>query len=166
MVVAPYATALAAMVDAKASLHNFARLEQVGARGEYGFYEALDFTRSRLPEKAGVALVRAYMAHHHGMTIVSLGNVVHGGLTQDRFHAHPMIQAAELLLQERTPRAVAVTRPRVEEVHFAAHVRDLVPPALRRFESPHDISPRTHLLSNGRYVVMMTAAGFRFQSVE
>ena len=161
VVVAPYATALAAMVDPRAAIDNIARLEEVGARGAYGFYEALDFTPSRLPEDEQVAVVRAYMAHHQGMTIVSLGNVVHRGLTRRRFHAHPMIQASELLLQERTPRAVAVTRPRGEEV-LAAHVRDLVLPTLRRFESPHDIPPRTHLLSNGRYLVMVTAAGSGF----
>ncbi|OLD65682.1 MAG: hypothetical protein AUI47_01570 [Acidobacteria bacterium 13_1_40CM_2_68_5] len=162
VVVAPYATALAAMVDPRAALDNFARLEEAGARGPYGFYDALDYTPSRLPEKARVAVVRAYMAHHQGMTLVSMGNVVHDGATQRRFHSHPMVQAAELLLQERTPRSVAVTRPRGEEVLEAAHVRDLVPPTLRRFESPHDITPRTHLLSNGRYTVMITAAGSGF----
>ena len=162
VVVAPYATALAAMVDPRAALNNFARLEEAGARGVYGFYEALDYTPSRLPEQARVAVVRAYMAHHQGMTLVSLGNVVHDGLTRRRFHAHPLVQAAELLLQERTPRAVAVARPRGEEVREAALVRDLVPATLRRFESPHDITPRTHLLSNGRYTVMVTAAGSGF----
>jgi cyclic beta-1,2-glucan synthetase len=162
VVVAPYATALAAMVDPKAAIDNLAHLEEVGARGTYGFYEALDFTPSRLPEDDQLAVVRAYMAHHQGMTIVSLGNVVHQGLTRRCFHAHPMIQASELLLQERTPRAVAVTRPRGEEVEVAAQVRDLVPPTLRRFESPHDVPPRTHLLSNGRYLVMVTAAGGGF----
>jgi cyclic beta-1,2-glucan synthetase len=162
VVVAPYATALAAMVNPKAAIANIVRLEAAGAKGPYGFYEALDFTPSRLPEKAKSAVVRAYMAHHHGMTIVSLGNVVHDGLTQRRFHAHPMVQAAELLLQERTPRSVAVARPRGEEVEAAAHVRDLIPPILRHFESPHDIPPRTHVLSNGRYVVMVTAAGSGF----
>jgi cyclic beta-1,2-glucan synthetase len=162
VVVAPYASALAAMVDARAVVDNFAHLERVGARGTYGFYEALDFTPSRLPEDELVAVVQAYMAHHQGMTIVSLGNVVHSGLTRRRFHSHPTIQAAELLLQERTPRSVAVTRPRGEEVQVAAHVRDLIPPTLRRFESPHDISPRTHVLSNGRYMVMVTAAGSGF----
>jgi cyclic beta-1,2-glucan synthetase len=162
VVVAPYATALAAMVDPKAAVANVPRLDAAGARGAYGFYEALDYTPSRLPEDERVAVVRAYMAHHQGMTIVALGNVLHDGLTQRRFHAHPMIRAAELLLQERTPRGVAVTRPRGEEVHVAVHVRDLVPPTLRRFESPHDIPPRTHLLSNGRYSVMVTAAGSGF----
>jgi cyclic beta-1,2-glucan synthetase len=162
VVVAPYATALAAMVDPRAAVDNFARLEAAGARGAYGFYDALDYTPSRLSERARVAVVRAYMAHHQGMTVVSIGNVVHDGATQRRFHSHPMVQAAELLLQERTPRSVAVTRPRGEEVLEAAHVRDLVPPTLRRFESPHDITPRTHLLSNGRYTVMITAAGAGF----
>ncbi len=162
VVVAPYATALAAMVDPDAALENFARLERAGARGAYGFYEALDYTPSRLPEKLPAAVVRAYMAHHQGMTLISLGNVLSDGLTRKRFHAHPMIRAAELLLQERTPRAVAITRPRAEEVQVASLVRDLVPPTLRRFDSPHDITPRTHLLSNGRYTVMVTAAGSGF----
>jgi cyclic beta-1,2-glucan glucanotransferase len=162
VVVAPYATALAAMVDPRAARSNFARLEKAGALGAYGFYDALDYTPSRLQEKTQVAVVRAYMAHHQGMTVVSLGNVVHDGATRRRFHSHPMVQAAELLLQERTPRSVAVARPRGEEVLEAAHVRDLVPPTLRQFESPHDITPRTHLLSNGRYTVMLTAAGSGF----
>ncbi|MHC4768366.1 MAG: GH36-type glycosyl hydrolase domain-containing protein, partial [Planctomycetota bacterium] len=162
VVVAPYATALAAMLDPGAALKNFVRLEQAGARGAFGFYEALDYTPARLPEKTAAAVVRAYMAHHQGMTLIALGNVVNDGLTRNRFHAHPMVQAAELLLQERTPRAVAVTRPRAEEVQVAAFVRDLVPPTLRRFDSPHDITPRTHLLSNGRYTVMITAAGSGF----
>ncbi len=162
IVVAPYATALAAMLDPRAALLNFARLERAGSRGVYGFYEALDYTPSNLPANARVAVVRSYMAHHQGMLIVALGNVVHDGLTRRRFHTHPMVQAAELLLQERTPRSVAVTRPRGEEVQAAPLVRDLVLPTLRRFESPHDFTPRTHLLSNGRYSVMLTAAGSGF----
>ncbi len=162
VVVAPYATALAAMIDPRAALKNFARLEQAGAGGAFGFYEALDYTPSRLPENTAAVVVRAYMAHHQGMTLVSLANVLGDGLMQRRFHSHPMVQAAELLLQERTPRAVAITRPRAEEVRVAALVRDLLPPTLRHFDSPHDITPRTHLLSNGRYTVMVTAAGSGF----
>jgi cyclic beta-1,2-glucan synthetase len=162
VVVAPYATALAAMVDPGAALANFNRLREAGALGAYGYYEALDYTPSRLPEDERVAVVRAYMAHHQGMTVVSLGNVVHHGSTQGYFHAHPMVQATELLLQERTPRSVAVARPRGEEVRVAAHVRDLVLPTLRRFESPHDITPRTHVLSNRRYTAVVTAAGAGF----
>ena len=73
LVIAPYATALAAMVDAPAAARNFVELARVGGRGVHGYYEALDFTRSRLPEGARVAVVRAYMAHHQGMTVTALG---------------------------------------------------------------------------------------------
>jgi cyclic beta-1,2-glucan synthetase len=159
LVVAPYATALAAMIAPAAATANFERLEQEGGLGRYGFYEALDYTPSRLPEGERVAVVRAYMAHHQGMTIVALANAVTRGLMRRRFHAAPAIGATELLLQERTPRAVAVTRPRVDEVRSPLHVREPVPPVLRRFRSPHDPIPRAQVLSNGRYTVAMTAAG-------
>ncbi|MEQ8768287.1 MAG: glucoamylase family protein [Planctomycetota bacterium] len=162
VVVAPYATALAAMLDPKAALKNFTSLEEAGAGGSYGLYEALDYTPSNIPQNARVAVVRTYMAHHQAMTLLSLGNVLHDGAMQTRFHAHPLVQATELLLQERTPRSVAVTRPRGEEVEVAPLVRDIVLPTLRTFESPHDLTPRTHLLSNGRYTVMITAAGSGF----
>ncbi len=159
LVVAPYATALAAMVRPEAAVRNFARLSNAGAAGRYGFREALDFTARRLPEDETVAIVSSYMAHHQGMALVSLGNVLNDNVMVDRFHADPTVEATELLLQERMPRDVLVARPRAEEVKSAADVRDLVPPMLRRFTSPHDAIPRTHLLSNGRYAVMVTAAG-------
>ncbi|HEX6260778.1 MAG TPA: glucoamylase family protein, partial [Woeseiaceae bacterium] len=159
VVVAPYATALAAMIDPKTAVENFLRLTKAGASGRYGFYEALDYTATRVPENQEVAVVRAYMAHHQGMSLVALANVLHDGVMRARFHAEPRMQATELLLQERTPRDVLVTRPRVEEVRTVANVRDIVSPVLRRFNSPHDSTPAVHLLSNGRYSVMITTAG-------
>jgi len=158
-VVAPYATALAAMVDPGAAARNFARLDAVGALGRYGFYEALDYTPTRLPEGKSVAIVRAFMAHHQGMTIVAVANALQDGKMRARFHAEPMIQATELLLQERTPRDVAVARPRAEEVKTAPAVHEMELPAPRRILSPHAATPQTHLLSNGSYAVMLTAAG-------
>ena len=159
LVIAPYATALAAMVDAGAAVDNFRRLADAGGRGVYGFYEALDYTSSRLPEGESVAVIRAYMAHHQGMSLVALANVLNSGAMRTRFHSTTIVQATELLLQERMPRGVLVARPRAEEVSAAAQVRELVPPVVRRFTSPHDLTPRTQLLSNGRYAVMLTAAG-------
>jgi cyclic beta-1,2-glucan synthetase len=103
--------------------------------------------------------VKSYMAHHQGMALVALGNVLNNRAMVERFHADPIVEATELLLQERMPRDVLVARPRAEEVKSAAEVRDLVPPVLRRFTSPHGSTPRTHVLSNGRYAVMVTAAG-------
>src|ERR1700678_188567 len=100
-----------------------------------------------------------YMAHHQGMSIIALADILNGGVMRDRFHSEPIVRATELLLQERTPRDVLVARPRAEEVSAASKVRELVPPLVRRFSTPHDAIPRTQLLSNGRYSVMLTAAG-------
>jgi cyclic beta-1,2-glucan synthetase len=162
VVVAPYATALAAMFEPRAAGRNFARLERAGARGRYGFYEAIDYTAARLPEGQDLAVVRAYMAHHQGMALLSLANLLdvrQDGAMRARFHAVPLVEATELLLQERTPRDVAVARPRAEEVKAAAQAGSLVPPAVRHYHSPHQAIPRSHLLGNGRYTVMLTAAG-------
>ncbi|HLQ36931.1 MAG TPA: glucoamylase family protein, partial [Planctomycetota bacterium] len=158
-VIAPYATALAVMVDPSAAVGNFARLGAAGAAGRYGFYEALDYTKTRLPPGASVAIVRAYMAHHQGMTVVAIADALHGGAMRARFHADPAVQATELLLQERIPRSIAMARPRAEEVQAAPSPGEAMPPTLRRFHNPHDPIPRTHLLSNGRYAVLLTAAG-------
>jgi cyclic beta-1,2-glucan synthetase len=103
LVVAPYATALAVMVDPNAAAHNFERLAEHGALGLLGYYEALDFTPERVPKGQSVALVRAYMAHHQGMTIVAIHNALNDSLMRRRFHSVPMIGASELLLQERIP---------------------------------------------------------------
>jgi cyclic beta-1,2-glucan synthetase len=159
VVVAPYATALAAMVDPGAAARNFARLAALGARGRYGFYEALDYTPTRLPEGKDVAIVRAFMAHHQGITVIAIANGLLDGKMRARFHAEPIVQATELLLHERTPRDVVVTHPRAEEVETAATVRDLELPAVRRLRSAHGATPEAHLLSNGRYTVMLTGAG-------
>jgi cyclic beta-1,2-glucan synthetase len=93
------------------------------------------------------------------MTLVALSNVLREGGMRAWFHAEPIIQATELLLQERAPRDVAVARPRVEEVEAPAHARDFKAPVFRQFTSPHDPIRRTHLLSNGRYSVMLTGSG-------
>ncbi|BBK34084.1 cyclic beta-1,2-glucan synthetase [Stella humosa] len=160
VVIAPYATGLATMVDPHGALRNFAHLAAMGASGRYGFYEALDFTRSRLPDGQTVAIVRGFMAHHQGMTIVAIANALQHGRMRDRFHHEPMIQASELLLQERMPRDVAVAHPRAEEVKASAAADGAgSPPAVRRVTPSAAAAPVTHLLSNGRYAVMLTAAG-------
>ncbi|WP_323013047.1 GH36-type glycosyl hydrolase domain-containing protein [Devosia sp.] len=159
IVIAPYATGLAAMVDPREAAENFRRFEAMGALGVHGFYEALDFTRSRLPEDEDVAIVRSYMAHHQGMTMVALANVLDNGRMRERFHREPIIKASELLLSERMPRDVAVIRPRAEEVRASIGPAINAVPSVRRLSLPRDAAPATHLLSNGRYAVMLTASG-------
>ena len=158
-VVAPYATALASMVDPQAAVQNFEQLEILGARGRYGFYEALDFTRARVPDGERVAIVRAFMAHHQGMTITAIADALMDGVMRNRFHAEPIVQATELLLQERVPRDVTTTPPLVSETALTARIREIEGPGAWRKASPYSATPATQLLSNGRYSVMLTAAG-------
>ncbi len=158
LVIAPYATLLAAMYAPASAARNLRCLEKAGARGPYGFYEALDFTSDRLPEGTEAAVIKAYMAHHQGMSLLALDNAIHKGIMRHRFHREPMIHAAELLLQERMPRDVGVARPLPDQVQ-TAKIWEAVQPVLRRFHSPNHRLPSTHLLSNGRYAVMVTAAG-------
>jgi len=99
VVVAPYATALGAMIQPAAAVRNFDRLTRAGAGGRYGFREALDYTARRLPEGASVAIVKSYMAHHQGMSVVALGNVLNDYAMVQRFHADPIVEATELLLR-------------------------------------------------------------------
>ncbi len=159
-VVAPYATGLATMIDPHAARANLDRLALIGARGRYGFYEAIDYTPTRVPDGQDRAIVRAYMAHHQGMTIVGIANAVLEARMRARFHAEPMVQATELLLQERAPRDVAVSHPWAAETKSAVKKgRDVEPLGGRRFSSAQQASPATHLLSNGRYSTMLTTAG-------
>ncbi|MDR3376070.1 MAG: glucoamylase family protein [Ancalomicrobiaceae bacterium] len=158
-VIAPYATVLAAMVDPKAAADNLIRLVAAGGRGRYGFYEALDYTPERLPKGVDVVVVKAFMAHHQGMSIVAIADTLLDGIMRSRFHAEPMVQATELLLQERMPRDVLVARPYAAEAQSGAAQRDLQPAGGRSFSSPHQAKPEVNLLSNGRFTTMLTASG-------
>ncbi len=159
-VVAPYATGLAAMVDAPAAAANFRALEDWGATGEYGFYEALDFTPDRLAEGERVAVVRAFMAHHQGMMLVGITNALRDGRMQDFFHAEASARATELLLQEKPPRSVE-SPPEGSEAE-AREGRLPVLAGRRRLHTWRPRTPHTQLLSNGRYAVMVNAAGAGF----
>jgi cyclic beta-1,2-glucan synthetase len=162
LVIAPYATALAAMYLPHAAVENFAYLEKEGALGRYGFYEALDYTPVRVAEGQRVAIVRCYMAHHQGMSLVAFANVVHNGAMRHRFHRTPLIQAADLLLQERIPSGADTSIiPLLQEI---SDVKESVQPPIRRVPSATSAIPSAHLLSNGHYAVMMTGAGSGYSS--
>ena len=162
LVVAPYATMLAAMVRPSEAVDNLQRLAGLGALGAYGYYESLDFTPARLPDGDVAVLVRAYMAHHQAMSLVAITNVVFDGFFRDLFHSEPSVQAADLLLHERTPRDVEVARPRVDEVGGAARPLQGVEGVTRKVGTPHSVVPIVHQLSNGRLSTAITAAGSGF----
>ncbi|MFU8890591.1 MAG: GH36-type glycosyl hydrolase domain-containing protein [Anaerosomatales bacterium] len=159
IVIAPYATLLALPVAADHVHANLGRLADIGARGRYGYYEAVDFTPGRVPAGERRAVVRSYFAHHQGMSFVAIGNALTGDRMRERFHCDPTVASAELLLQERAPRAVALATPHVAEVESVRSVEELPVPVTRSYPLADTPAPATHFLSNGRYSVMVTNGG-------
>ena len=156
LVIAPYATLLAGELAPLETMENLRRLTREGALARYGFYEAIDYTPERLPKNRKRAIIGAFMAHHQGMSLVALDNLLHRGIMQQRFHSDPLAQATAMLLQERIPRGVRLARPRAEEIHAS---RKLTTPASRSFDTANLPAPQVQLLSNGAYSVMVTTAG-------
>ena len=158
LVVAPYATMMALMVDPKAAVLNLQRLADEGLAGTFGYHEAIDYTPSRLPRGEKSAVVRSYMAHHQGMGLLALAYLLLDRPMQRRFESDPALQAALLLLQERVPRAVPFHPEMAERVDFRSGQPSTEAP-LRVIATPNTASPEVQLLSNGRYHVMLTNSG-------
>ncbi len=144
------------------SAKNLRRLAALGLEGDYGFFDAVDYTDrgegpgAGLADTANPVIVRTYMAHHQGMTLVALANALLDDRMVARFHLDSRVQATELLLQERLPRDVpAPQRPHVDDLRVTA------PPPLpfRRYRTPHTVFPHAQFLSNGRLVSVVTNAG-------
>jgi cyclic beta-1,2-glucan synthetase len=159
LVIAPYATMLAAMISPAEAMENLRALEREGALGRFGFYESIDYTKERLPQAQKRVIIRAFMTHHQGMGLVALNNALDNGRMENRFHADPVVRATELLLQERIPVGVPAAHPRAEEVLTGRVTQSLPGMVTRVYHTPDLETPRTQLLSNGTYNVMITTAG-------
>ncbi len=158
LVVAPYASALALMVAPEAACLNLQRLAAAGLDGKFGFYEAIDYTASRLPRGQSSAVIRSFMAHHQGMVLLSLAHLLLDRPMQKRFQADARFQATMLLLQERIPRPSAFYLENAGR--FDARAASSLPPTpVRVLATPDTPIPEVQLLSNGRYHVMVTNAG-------
>ena len=160
MVTAPYASLLALTTDPAAVTENLRELKRLGMEGTYGFYEAVDFTPSRLDKNSRFSIVKSYMAHHQGMSLASLNNFFNSGILQKRFHNIPVIRSADLLLQEKMPERILYAKEYREErasrVKRTEHVEGM---AVRTYGMPKQLPPNVHLLSNGEYTVAITDGG-------
>ncbi len=160
LVISPYASALALMVSPLDGCINLQQMASEGYLGEYGFYEAIDYTPSRLAQDQKSATVRSFMSHHQGMSFLSMAYVLLDRPMQRRFMANPIFQASDLLLQERIPTALP----------FYPHATEASPSIWRAgmptrekskriFNDPNSTLPDVHLLSNGNYRVMISGTG-------
>ncbi len=168
LVIAPYASVLALMVAPEAACANLQRLAAEGCQGAYGLYEAVDYTPSRVPSPPKIPVgkrghagvnVRQFMAHHEGMSLLALAYLLLDKPMQRRFEADPMLRAADLLLQERVPKAVAPIFPHVAEASTTRSTSAEEEGAIQVYTDPSGPVPEVHLLSNGRYHVAITSAG-------
>ncbi|HVR50086.1 MAG TPA: glucoamylase family protein, partial [Pseudorhodoferax sp.] len=157
-VVAPYASVMATMLAPQAALANLQRLQALGGRGDFGFFDALDFTAARQLVGQPCTVVRNFMAHHQGMSLVALCDLLCDAAPRRWFSAAPLVRAHATLLHERTPRQIiASADPRVppepqgKDAPAASRSRTLDP-------TQRGFGP-TQLLSNGRYTVALRANG-------
>jgi hypothetical protein len=159
LVIAPYATAMALMVAPKVACENLQLLESEARSGPYGFYEAVDYTPSRLPPGEASATILSYMSHHQGMSLLALVYLLRDAPMQRRFLACPAFKATDLLLQERVPRTAASVFSADLEMETSRTVTSDEDSGNRIYTDPTLPAPEVHLLSNGRYHVAISSAG-------
>jgi len=158
-VITPYATLLAINIAPRESMRNLRRLADLGLLDDYGFYEAIDFSQQLTRKGESGVIVQAYMSHHQGMAFLALTNLLHGDSIQEYFHRDPRVRTVEPLLHERIPHL-----PPVDQIATPARISSIaalgeVAPSVSQFETPHTATPKTQLLCNGQYGLMLTNAG-------
>jgi len=165
LVVAPYASILALPFTPQAVMQNLSRLESLKIWGLYGFYESIDFTPDRLKTGETHVVIRTFMAHHQGMILLSLCNYLFDKRMIQRFHADPRIESVELLLQEQTPTNAPTEHPRHQQTDWMRNHYAAIPLDPWRV-SPEAPYTQIHCLSNGKYSLLISAAGSGFSRWE
>ncbi|WP_018130856.1 GH36-type glycosyl hydrolase domain-containing protein [Effusibacillus pohliae] len=162
LVVAPYATILALPFAKREALDSLRNMERLGARGTYGYYEAIDFTKERLPKDSVCQVVRSFMAHHQGMSLLTLANLLLPQKMYDRFHRDKRVQAVELLLQERMPEQPAMIEPQAMARPAVQKTDPVRTDASREFLTADTPAPEVCVLSNGSLTTVVTNSGSGF----
>ncbi len=166
LVSTPYATMLALDITDKECLDNLKRLQSLGAFGEFGFYESIDFNLPSTLDRTPYCIVRSYMAHHQGMILAAINNYLHQGILRERFHAEPIIKAVEVLLEEKRQShlislakrgyTIKIGKPLFREDGYSSRYINSLAPTI----------PAVNYLSNGRYSLMITSDGDGFSKYE
>ena len=157
LVIAPYASALALMVDPRQAMDNLEALEELGMLGPYGFRDAADYTRPESEDRP--AIVGNYMVHHIGMTLVALTNSLLDEVWQTRFHKDPLVRSVELLLHERIPHKLVIQQVQAGRVDERFASSEIDQPAVREFDTPDTLHPHIALLGRNPYSVLLSHCG-------
>ncbi|AKL94015.1 glycosyltransferase [Clostridium aceticum] len=166
MVISPYSTFLALPFAPKEAMENIHELIKEDLEAEYGFYEAKDYTPRKVTESKNGEVVKSFMAHHQGMIFASLDNFLNNNIMQERFHRDPVVRAGEILLQERIPLRMIITKQYKESVEPLKKEERSYERMVATYSMPENTLPKCHLLSNGRYSVMLTNIGTGYSKME
>jgi len=157
LVVSPYAAVMALQTDFRGAYDNLRKLAGDGLEGIYGFYEAIDYTKNRMPNDESKAIIKCFMIHHEGMSLMALDNVLFDNILQKRFHNLPKVKATELLLQEKISKRIVYDREHKFNVSGNSMGKQKI--IVRKYTSANTQSPETHLMSNGTYSLMISNSG-------
>lgn len=157
LVIAPYATLMSLMVNVQEAFSNMETMREAGFEGRYGFFEAIDYTPARLLRRQNFAVVKSFMAHHQGMSFLSLSHALLDKPMHRRFESNVEVKSTLLLLQERIPRISNFYRPTIAATEMSSNAG--TDTSMRVIPTPNTAVPEVQLLSNGRYNVMVTNAG-------
>ncbi len=161
LVLAPYATIMALPFALEAGLRDLGRMAKLGARGKYGFFEAIDFTKKRMPEDEDYMIVKSCMAHHQGMSLLTLVNLLHQNKMVELFHRDMRVRSAELLLKERIPTKASKIHEHVSHEEKKQTQKKAQHHYKRRYESA-EMPVDVNIHSNGRLTSLVTTQGAGF----
>ncbi len=161
-VVSPYSTYLVLNFDKTACFNNRSALINEGTEGRYGLYEAIDYTKDRLSPGEDKKIVQSYMAHHLGMSLLSINNFINNNILQERFHENPVVKTGEILLAEKLPYKVLVVKEQPEKEREEVEIKSKDFGTINVYGSEFNTIPHCHLISNKNYHVMVTNTGFTY----
>ena len=161
VVISPYSVFLSLIYDANDGIKNIKKLDDEGMKNKYGFYESIDYTRSRLNANETKKIVRTYMAHHQGLILLSINNLLNNKILIKRFFGNPEIEAIDILLQERMPQKAIVTKEKKEKIQ-KLKTRDYQNYSEKVYTKVNRKLPNANVISNGTYTICTLVDGQGF----
>lgn len=158
IVVAPYASIMAIIDEPIEVLKNLKQLEKLGMYNKYGFYESIDYTPTRLRKNETKAIVKTYMAHHQGLILLSINNLMNNNIIQKRFVQNPEIEAVDVLLQERMPENIIITKEEKEKVEKIKYI-DYENATQREITKINTELNNVNVIGNDKYTIIMDQKG-------
>jgi cyclic beta-1,2-glucan synthetase len=158
IVVAPYASMMAIIDEPIEVLKNLKQLEKLGMYNKYGFYESIDYTPTRLRKNETKAIVKTYMAHHQGLILLSINNLMNNNIVQKRFVQNPEIEAVDILLQERMPENIIITKEEKEKVEKIKYI-DYENTTQREITKINTKLNNVNVIGNDKYTIIMDQKG-------